>query len=237
VLEHLVDVVCQFEGDRHSALRMVRAVKNRYGPTDEVGCFEIGENGIAGLADPSGLFMSRHLAPVPGTAVTVTLEGRRPLVAEVQGLVSPPTGPTRRTTSGLDSQRLAMVLAVLERHCELPMSRHDVYAATVGGVRLAEPAADLALALALMSSLQETPLPQPTVLVGEIGLAGEVRPVAGVTRRLAEASRLGFTTALVPAGTPADAPDRMLVHEVADLRAALSWASEGPHAARPNRLG
>jgi DNA repair protein RadA/Sms len=237
VLEHLVDVVCQFEGDRHSPLRMVRAVKNRYGPTDEVGCFEIGENGIAGLADPSGLFISRHLAPVPGTAVTVTLEGRRPLVAEVQGLVSPAAGPARRATSGLDNQRLAMVLAVLERSCRLPMSRHDVYAATVGGVRLAEPAADLALALALMSSFEETPLPQPTVLVGEIGLAGEVRPVAGVNRRLAEASRLGFTTALVPAGTPAEAPAQMLVHEVADLRAALAWASDGPHAAWPNRLG
>src|SRR3954447_4581126 len=172
VLEHLVDVVCQFEGDKHSSLRMVRAVKNRYGPTDEVGCFELDESGISGLADPSGLFMSRHLSPVPGTAVTVTLEGRRPLVAEVQGLVSPAAGPTRRATSGLDSQRLAMVLAVLERPCRLPMSRHDVYAATVGGVRLAEPAADLALALALMSSFEETPLPQPTVLVGEIGLAG-----------------------------------------------------------------
>jgi DNA repair protein RadA/Sms len=237
VLEHLVDVVCQFEGDRHSPLRMVRAVKNRYGPTDEVGCFELGENGIAGLADPSGLFLSRHLNPVAGTAVTVTLEGRRPLVAEVQGLVSPATGPTRRATSGLDSQRLALVLAVLERSCRFPMSKHDVYAATVGGVRLAEPAADLALALALMSSAEETALPQPTVLVGEIGLAGEVRPVAGVSRRLMEASRLGFTTALVPAGTPGDAPDRMMVHEVADLRAALAWASQGPHPARPHRLG
>jgi DNA repair protein RadA/Sms len=237
VLEHLVDVVCQFEGDRHSPLRMVRAVKNRYGPTDEVGCFELSESGIEGLADPSGLFMSRHLTPVAGTAVTVTLEGRRPLVSEVQGLVAPPTGPTRRATSGLDNQRLALVLAVLERHCEIPMSKHDVYAATVGGVRLAEPAADLALALALTSSCRDVPLPQRTVLVGEVGLAGEVRPVAGVNRRLAEASRLGFTTALVPAGTPVEAPPRMTVHEVADLYAAVTWASEGPRPARPHRLG
>ena len=237
VLEHLVDVVCQFEGDRHSPLRMVRAVKNRYGPTDEVGCFELGENGIAGLADPSGLFISRHLGPMPGTAVTVTLEGRRPFVAEVQGLISPTTGPTRRATSGLDGQRLAMVLAVLERSCRFPMSKHDVYAATVGGVRLAEPSADLALALALMGSAKDAALAQPTVVLGEIGLAGEVRPVAGVNRRLAEASRLGFTTALVPAGTPAEAPDRMLVHEVADVRAAVAWASQGPRPARPHPLG
>jgi DNA repair protein RadA/Sms len=237
VLEHLVDVVCQFEGDRHSPLRMVRAVKNRYGPTDEVGCFELGENGIAGLADPSGLFMSRHLDAVAGTAVTVTLEGRRPLVAEVQGLVAPTTGPTRRATSGLDGQRLAMVLAVLERSCQIPMSKHDVYAATVGGVRLAEPAADLALALALLSSAKEVALPQRAVVLGEIGLAGEVRPVAGVSRRLAEASRLGFTTALVPAGTPGDAPDRMMVHEVADVRAAVTWASGGPRPAKPHPLG
>jgi DNA repair protein RadA/Sms len=237
VLEHLVDVVCQFEGDRHSPLRMVRAVKNRYGPTDEVGCFELGENGIAGLADPSGLFMSRHLDPVAGTAVTVTLEGRRPLITEVQGLVAPTTGPTRRTTSGLDAQRLSMVLAVLERSCQIPMSKNDVYAATVGGVRLAEPAADLALALALVSSAKDAALPQPTVVLGEIGLAGEVRPVAGVNRRLAEASRLGFTTALVPAGTPGDAPDRMLVHEVADVRAAVAWASARPRPAKPHPLG
>jgi DNA repair protein RadA/Sms len=237
VLEHLVDVVCQFEGDRHSPLRMVRAVKNRYGPTDEVGCFELGENGIAGLADPSGLFISRHLGPMPGTAVTVTLEGRRPLVAEVQGLVSPAGGPLRRATSGLDGQRLAMVLAVLERHCKAPMSKFDIYAATVGGVRLAEPAADLAVALALMSSSRDVPLPQRTVVVGEIGLAGEVRPVAGVNRRLAEASRLGFTTALVPGGTPVEAPPRMTVHEVGNVYAAITWASEGPRPARPHRLG
>jgi DNA repair protein RadA/Sms len=236
VLEHLVDVVCQFEGDKHSPLRMVRAVKNRYGPTDEVGCFELGENGIAGLADPSGLFISRHLGPVTGTAVTVTLEGRRPLVAEVQALVAPATGPVRRATSGLDGQRLALVLAVLERRCRLLVSKHDVYAATVGGVRLVEPAADLALALALASSLQDVPLPQRTVLIGEVGLAGEVRPVAGVNRRLAEASRLGFTTALVPGGTPVEAPPRMTVHEVADVDAAVAWASRGPRQARPHAL-
>src|SRR3954469_13398159 len=140
VLEHLVDVVCQFEGDKHSSLRMVRAVKNRYGPTDEVGCFEIGESGIAGLADPSGLFMSRHLSPVPGTAVTVTLEGRRPLVTEVQALVAPSAAANpRRTTSGLDGNRVAMVLAVLDRRCRMGLHGADAYTATVGGGCLNHP--------------------------------------------------------------------------------------------------
>src|SRR3954466_15714002 len=139
VLEHLVDVVCQFEGDRHNRLRMVRAVKNRYGPTDEVGCCERDESGITGLADPSGLFLSRHSTPVPGTAVTVTLEGRRPLVTEVQALVGPSAGSPRRTTSGLDSSRVAMVLAVLERRCRIGLHGADAYAATVGGARITEP--------------------------------------------------------------------------------------------------
>jgi DNA repair protein RadA/Sms len=236
VLEHLVDVVCQFEGDRHTPLRMVRAVKNRYGPTDEVGCFELGEHGITGLADPSGLFLATHPLPVPGTAVTVTLEGRRPLPAEVQALVSPPGGPVRRASSGIEGPRLAMLLAVLERRCRIPMSRYDVYASTVGGVRLAEPAADLALALALSSSLTEQALPERTVFLGEVGLAGELRPVAGIGRRLAEAARLGFTAALVPAGTTAETPERMLVHEVADVGAALQWVAQGPRPARPQPL-
>ena len=144
VLEHLVDVVCSFEGDRHSSLRMVRAVKNRYGPTDEVGCFELGENGITGLPDPSGLFLVRHQHPVPGTAVTVTLEGRRPLVSEVQALVGQSSGPhPRRAYSGLDSSRVAMILAVLERRCDVHIGGMDAYASTVGGVRLGEPASDL----------------------------------------------------------------------------------------------
>jgi DNA repair protein RadA/Sms len=228
VLEHLVDVVCQFEGDRHNRLRMVRAVKNRYGPTDEVGCFELDESGITGLTDPSGLFLSRHAAPVAGTAVTVTLEGRRPLVSEVQALVAPSAQSNpRRTTSGLDGGRVAMVLAVLERRCGIRLVGADAYAATVGGVRLTEPAADLAVALAVASAAADVPLPPRMVAVGEVGLAGELRPVGGVGRRLAEASRLGFTTALVPAGTNDVAPDTMIVHEVTDLVTALGRTSDG----------
>ncbi len=238
VLEHLVDVVCSFEGDRHSSLRVVRAVKNRYGPTDEVGCFELGENGITGLPDPSGLFLVRHQHPVPGTAVTVTLEGRRPLVSEVQALVGQSSGPhPRRAYSGLDSSRVAMILAVLERRCDVHIGGMDAYASTVGGVRLGEPASDLAVALAVASAAADQPLPQRAIAVGEVGLAGEVRPVGGVGRRLSEAARLGFTTALVPAGTDAEAPAGMAVLEVPDLLQALLWAAHGLRPVPPRRLG
>jgi DNA repair protein RadA/Sms len=146
-LEHLVDVVCQFEGDRHSRLRMIRAVKNRYGPTDEVGCFDLSESGIVGLPDPSGLFLSHAGSGVAGSCITVTLEGRRPLAVEVQGLVAPsPLNNPRRATSGVDSSRLAMILAVLQRHGGLRLADQDVYASTVGGARITEPASDLAAA-------------------------------------------------------------------------------------------
>ena len=200
-LEHLVDVVLHFEGDRHSRLRMVRAVKNRYGPTDEVGCFDLGEYGLIGLADPSGLFLSRHSEPVPGTCVTVTLEGRRPLLAEVQALVGASVLEVpRRVTSGLDASRVGMVLAVLQRRAEVKIGKSDVYAATVGGVRLTEPSVDLAVALALASSVASLSLPVGLIVVGEVGLAGEVRNVVGVPRRVAEAERMGFRQAIVPAG-------------------------------------
>jgi DNA repair protein RadA/Sms len=201
-LEHLVDVVLHFEGDRHAQLRMVRALKNRFGPTDEVGCFELGESGLTGLADPSGLFVSRHGAHVPGTCVTVTLEGRRPLMAEVQTLVAPsiPEIPPRRVTSGLEAARVAMVIAVLMRRADVALGRHDVFAATVGGVRLAEPAVDLAIAIALASASANLSVAGPVVALGEVGLAGEVRRVPGVARRLAEARRLGVRRAIVPAG-------------------------------------
>jgi len=202
-LEHLVDVVLHFEGDRHAQLRMVRALKNRFGPTDEVGCFELGETGLAGLADPSGLFISQHGSHVPGTCLTVTLEGRRPLIAEVQTLVAPSAGPEippRRVTAGLDSARVAMVIAVLQRRADVKLGRQDVFAATIGGVRLAEPAVDLALALALASAAADLSVAGPVVAVGEVGLAGEVRRVPGVARRIAEAQRLGFRRAIVPAG-------------------------------------
>jgi DNA repair protein RadA/Sms len=227
-LEHLVDVVLHFDGDRHSQLRMVRAVKNRYGPTDEVGCFDLGEYGLIGLPDPSGLFISQHREPVPGTCVTVTLEGRRPLPAEVQALVGPSALEVpRRTTSGLDGARVGMVLAVLQRRAGLKLGRQDVYAATVGGVRLTEPAVDLAVAISLASSTANLSVPQGVVAIGEVGLAGEVRRVAGLARRLAEAERMGFRRAFVPAGSAGlegsrDAGQLIEVVQVEDIREALA---------------
>ena len=201
VLEHLVDVVVQFEGERHSRLRLVRAVKNRFGPTDEVGCFDLSDIGIVGLADPSGLFLSGRTAAVPGTCVTVTLEGRRPLVAEVQALVTRSSLATpRRATSGLDAARVNMIVAVLDKRAEAPIAGSDAYLSTVGGVRLSEPAADLAISLALAGAITDRPLPHGTIAFGEVGLAGEIRPVTGAHRRLAEAARLGFTRAVVPRG-------------------------------------
>lgn len=230
VLEHLVDVVLSFEGERHSRLRLVRAVKNRYGPSDEVGCFDLGDDGIVGLADPSGLFLSHRGDPVPGTCVTVAVEGRRPLVAEVQALVAKSTlGTPRRATSGLDAARVSMVLAVLERRGGVHLHDQDVYVATVGGVRLAEPATDLAVALAVASAAADRPLPGELVAIGEVGLAGEVRRVSAVTRRLAEAARLGFPRALVPPD-PGRLPDGVRAREVPALwsaLAALSPASRG----------
>ena len=227
VLEHLVDVVVQFEGDRHSRLRLVRAVKNRYGPTDEVGCFDLSDVGIVGLADPSGLFLSGRTAAVPGTCVTVTLEGRRPLVTEVQALVTPSSlGTPRRATSGLDTARVNMVLAVLDKRAGAPVGAADAYLSTVGGVRLTEPAADLAVTLALAGAITDRPLPHGTVAFGEIGLAGEVRPVTGAHRRLAEAARLGFTRAVVPTGVlgAGPVPDGLQVLEVGGVREAVGRA-------------
>ena len=228
VLEHLVDVVVQFEGDRHSRLRLVRAVKNRYGPTDEVGCFDLSDVGIVGLSDPSGLFLSNRTLVVPGTCVTVTLEGRRPLVTEVQSLVAPTQIPSpRRATSGLDSARVGMILAVLDRRAGVPLSKADTYLSTVGGVRLTEPAADLAVALAVASSVQDRALPQGTVAMGEVGLAGEIRPVTGIPRRLAEAARLGFRTAIVPTGVLGSGtmPEGLTVLEVGDIFSAVQQAT------------
>lgn len=221
-LEHVVDVVLHFEGDRHSPLRMVRGIKNRFGPADEVGCFELLEDGIAGVPDPSGLFLSHRDAAVPGTAVTVVVEGKRPLLAEVQALVASSTLATpRRAVSDLDSSRVAMVQAVLERRGGVSLTQRDVFTATVGGMRVIEPAADLAVALALASAAWEAPLPTDTVALGEVGLAGEVRRVGGAGRRLAEAARLGFTRALVPADCVDRPPPGMRLRVVPDLAAAL----------------
>ncbi|MDA3624761.1 DNA repair protein RadA [Saccharopolyspora oryzae] len=199
VLEHLVDVVLHFEGDRHSALRMLRGVKNRFGPADEVGCFEQRDDGIAEVPDPSGLFINRQESVVDGTAVTVMVEGKRPLLVEVQALLMhTQMAMPRRSVSGLDSARVSMTLAVLGKHGKIPTSEYDVFAATVGGQKVGEPAADLAVALAIASSRKSKPLPPNLVVVGEVGLAGEIRRVNGVGRRLAEAARLGFDRALVP---------------------------------------
>jgi DNA repair protein RadA/Sms len=226
LLEHLVDVVLHFEGDRHSTLRMVRAVKNRFGAADEIGCFQMTENGIEGLSDPSGLFLSRSETPVPGTCVTVTVEGRRPLLAEVQALVSEASkeGSPRRVASGLDAGRVAMVLAVAEKRAGTAIAKSDVHTATVGGVRVTDPGADLALLIAVRSAARDESVPGGMVAIGEVGLSGEVRPVAGVHRRLAEAARLGFTAAIVPVGS-GTAPAGMKVMEVIDVDSALRAVS------------
>ncbi len=201
-LEHIVDVVLQFEGEHGSRLRLLRAVKNRFGPVDEVGCFDLLEDGIVEVADPTGLFISHHAEPKSGTCITVTLEGRRPLLAEVQTLVTYSATPQpRRAVSGLDSARLAMLLAVLQRHAGLDLAGRDVYAATVGGAVLRSPAADLATAMSLGSAAVRRPLPSGTVVIGEVGLAGELRRVPAVRERLAEAARLGFRHAVVPRDT------------------------------------
>ncbi|MEO5534588.1 MAG: DNA repair protein RadA [Pseudolysinimonas sp.] len=194
LLEHLVDVVCTFDGDRQTALRFVRTLKNRFGPTDEVGCFEMTGDGIAEVPDPSALFLSRSGTPVSGTCVTIALEGRRALPVEVQALVVGTTAPQpRRIVNGVDSSRVAMILAVLERRCGLRLSTSDVYVSTVGGMRLTEPATDLAIALAIASAVKDVALPQTLAAVGEISLAGEIRPVAAARQRLGEAKRLGYT--------------------------------------------
>ena len=221
LLEHLVDVVLHFEGERHSPLRLVRAVKNRFGPADEVGCFEMTDTGIAGLPDPSGLFLSDRGRPVAGTCVTVTVEGRRPMLAEVQALVAPtPAVNPRRAVSGLDSARVAMVLAIVERRGAVKLQGNDVYTATVGGIRLTEPAADLAVALAVASAVHDRPLPVDVLALGELGLSGELRKVGSMQRRLSEAARLGFRRAIVPSGSGAG-PAGMEIVQVGDLWQAL----------------
>jgi len=201
-LEHLVDVVLHFEGDRNTALRMVRGIKNRFGAADEVGCFLLHDNGIEGVADPSGLFLDQRPSPVSGTAVTVSLDGKRPLIGEIQALLAPPTNVAspRRAVSGVDHARTAMITAVLEKRAALKVSANDIYLSTVGGMRLTDPSSDLAVAMAMASACFDRALPATMVVIGEVGLAGDLRRVTGMDRRLAEAARLGFTTALVPIG-------------------------------------
>ncbi len=211
VLEHLVDVVCHFEGDRQTSLRFVRSLKNRYGPTDEVGCFEMTGEGIREVPDPSGLFLSRPEQPVSGTCVTVTIEGRRALIAEVQALVVKSSTPQpRRVVNGVDASRVAMLLAVLERRAGMRVGDMDVYVSTVGGVKLTEPAADLAIAVAIASAVQDKPIAHDLVAYGEISLAGEIRQVTNSKQRANEAARLGFA--------------RQVDSEVGGLKAALALA-------------
>ena len=228
-LEHLVDVVLHFEGDRTSSLRMVRGVKNRFGAADEVGCFQLHENGIECVADPSGLFRDQRPKPVSGTAVTVTLDGKRPLIGEVQALIgAPASGSPRRAVSGIDSSRAAMITAVLEKRARLPVGANDIYLSTVGGMRLTDPSADLAVALAIASSCMDLPMPAAAIAIGEVGLAGDLRRVTGMDRRLAEAARLGFTSAVVPPGVTA-VPSGLRTIPADNIGAALRVLREISH--------
>jgi DNA repair protein RadA/Sms len=222
-LEHLVDVVLHFEGDRNTAIRMVRGIKNRFGAADEVGCFMLQDKGIACVADPSGLFLDERPEPVPGTAVTVTLDGKRPLIGEIQALLAKPANPAaprRAAVSGIDYARVSMINAVLENRAKVPVGAMDIFLSTVGGMRLTDPSSDLAVAIAIASAFTTRALPSTLVVIGEIGLAGDLRRVTGMDRRLAEAARLGFTTALIPAGGGA-APKGLQTIEVATISDAL----------------
>jgi DNA repair protein RadA/Sms len=200
VLEHIVDTVLYFEGDTHSSFRLVRAIKNRFGAANELGVFAMTERGLKGVANPSALFLSQHADPVAGSCVLATIEGSRPLLVEVQALVDPVQGGlARRLAVGLDPQRLALLLAVLHRHGGVETGLFDIFVNAVGGVRIGEPAADLAVLMAIYSSFKNNPLGAKSLVFGEVGLAGEIRPVQRGQERLREAAKLGFTRALIPA--------------------------------------
>lgn len=208
VLEHIVDTVLYLEGDRYHAFRLLRSVKNRFGPTTEVGVFEMQPDGMQEVSNPSRAFLAERDVNAPGSAVAVTLEGTRPLLVEIQGLTSPTAfGNPRRTANGLDMNRLLLTLAVLTRRVGLNLGDQDVFANVVGGMRIGEPAADLALAAALTSSLRDQALPPDTVFLGEIGLSGELRSVPRLDARLREAAKLGFRRALIPAASQIDGQD------------------------------
>ncbi|MCD6044022.1 MAG: repair protein RadA, partial [Burkholderiales bacterium] len=199
VLEHIVDTVLYFEGDPHSSFRLVRAAKNRFGAVNELGVFAMTEKGLRGVANPSALFLSQHPRAVPGSCVLATLEGTRPLLVEIQALVDPAHTPNaRRLSVGLEANRLAMLLAVLHRHAGIATWEQDVFVNAVGGVRIGEPAADLAVCLAVVSSLSDRAIPAKVLAFGEIGLAGEIRPATRGQERLREAAKLGFDKAIVP---------------------------------------
>lgn len=223
VLEHIVDTVLYFEGDTHSAFRLVRAFKNRFGAVNEIGVFAMTERGLKGVANPSAIFLSTHSEPVPGSCVLVTLEGTRPMLVEIQALVDSGGPSPRRLSVGLERDRLAMLLAVLHRHAGIDSFDQDVFVNAVGGVRISEPAADLAVMLAIQSSLRGKALPRGFLAFGEVGLAGEVRPAPRGQERLKEAAKLGFSVAVVPkANAPKKAPEGLTVHAVERVEEAIS---------------
>ena len=227
VLEHIVDTVLYFEGDTHSSFRLIRAFKNRFGAVNELGVFAMTESGLKGVSNPSALFLSQHERDVPGTCILVTQEGTRPLLVEIQALVDPSHGNPRRLTVGLDAQRLAMLLAVLHRHAGLVCFDQDVFINAVGGVRIVEPAADLAILLAIVSSLKNRALPEKLVVFGEVGLAGEIRPAPRGQERLKEAAKLGFTHAIIPkANLPRQTISGMTVIGVSRIGEAVERVAE-----------
>ncbi|KQW51102.1 MULTISPECIES: DNA repair protein RadA [unclassified Roseateles] len=222
VLEHIVDTVLYFEGDTHSSFRLVRAIKNRFGAVNEIGVFAMTEKGLKGVTNPSAIFLSTHAEPVPGSCVLVTLEGTRPLLVELQALVDSGGISPRRLSVGLDRDRLAMLLAVLHRHAGVATGDQDVFVNAVGGVRISEPAADLAVLLAIQSSLRGRALPKGFIAFGEIGLAGEVRPAPRGQERLKEAAKLGFSVAVVPkANAPKKAIEGLTIHAVERVEQAI----------------
>ena len=222
VLEHIVDTVLYFEGDTHSSFRLVRAIKNRFGAVNEIGVFAMTERGLKGVSNPSAIFLSTHGEPVPGSCVMVTLEGTRPLLVELQALVDSGGPSPRRLSVGLDRDRLAMLLAVLHRHAGVSCMDQDVFVNAVGGVRIDEPAADLAVLLAIQGSLRGKALPRGFIAFGEVGLAGEVRPAPRGQERLKEAAKLGFSVAVVPkANAPKKAIEGLTVHAVERIEQAI----------------
>ena len=222
VLEHIVDTVLYFEGDTHSSFRLVRAIKNRFGAVNEIGVFAMTERGLKGVSNPSAIFLSTHGEPVPGSCVMVTLEGTRPLLVEIQALVDSGGPSPRRLSVGLDRDRLAMLLAVLHRHAGVSCMDQDVFVNAVGGVRIGEPAADLAVLLAIQGSLRGRALPRGFFAFGEVGLAGEVRPAPRGQERLKEAAKLGFSVAVVPkANAPKKPIEGLTVHGVERIEQAI----------------
>jgi DNA repair protein RadA/Sms len=217
VVEHMVDAVLYFEGDRGHHYRILRTVKNRFGPTDEIGVFEMSDRGLREVSNPSELFLGERNAKAPGAAVFAGIEGTRPVLVEIQALVAPTSlGTPRRAVVGWDSSRLAMILAVLEAHCRVRLGNYDVYLNVAGGYRISEPAADLAVAAALVSSLAGIALPQDCVYFGEISLSGAVRPVSHTGLRLKEAEKLGFKSASLPSGS-AELPKTLSIRAVEGL--------------------